>query len=113
VIADVLSAVLMLVGALSCLLGVLGIVRLPSLLSRLQAATKPQTLGLLLILAGTALRVPLESAATLLLVGLFQVITAPVISQIVGRSVHRSGGIRPEVLVVDELAEDRPEDRPS
>lgn len=112
-IADVLSAVLMLVGALSCLLGVLGIVRLPSLLSRLQAATKPQTLGLLLILAGTALRVPLESAATLLLVGLFQVITAPVISQIVGRSVHRSGGIRPEVLVVDELAEDRPEDRPS
>jgi multicomponent Na+:H+ antiporter subunit G len=113
VIADVLSAVLMLVGALSCLLGALGIVRLPSLLSRLQAATKPQTLGLLLILAGTALRVPLESAATLLLVGLFQVITAPVISQIVGRSVHRSGGIRPEVLVVDELAEDRPEDRPS
>ncbi|MCW2722006.1 MAG: multicomponent Na+:H+ antiporter subunit [Pseudonocardiales bacterium] len=112
-IADVLSAVLMLVGALSCLLGALGIVRLPSLLSRLQAATKPQTLGLLLILAGTALRVPLESAATLLLVGLFQVITAPVISQIVGRSVHRSGGIRPEVLVVDELAEDRPEDRPS
>nr|WP_297659870.1 monovalent cation/H(+) antiporter subunit G [Pseudonocardia sp.] len=111
--ADVLSAVLMLVGALSCLLGALGIVRLPSLLSRLQAATKPQTLGLLLILAGTALRVPLESAATLLLVGLFQVITAPVISQIVGRSVHRSGGIRPEVLVVDELAEDRPEDRPS
>ena len=110
---DVLSAVLMLAGALSCLLGALGLVRLPSLLSRLQAATKPQTLGLFLILAGTALRVDLESAATLLLVGLFQVITAPVISQIVGRSVHRSGGVRPEVLVVDELAEERPQDRPS
>ena len=102
---DVLSAILMLAGALSCLLGALGLVRLPSLLSRLQAATKPQTLGLFLILAGTALRVE-ESAATLLLVGLFQVITAPVISQIVGRSVHRSGGIRPEVLVVDELPEE-------
>jgi multicomponent Na+:H+ antiporter subunit G len=107
VIIDVLSAALMLLGALSCLLGAVGLVRLPSLLPRLQAATKPQTLGLLLILAGTALRVELESAATLLLVGLFQVITAPVISQIVGRSVHR-GGVRPDVLVVDELHEDPP-----
>lgn len=106
---DVASAALMLLGALSCLLGALGLVRLPSLLSRLQAATKPQTLGLFLILAGTALRVDLQSAATLLLVGLFQVITAPVLSQIVGRSVHRSGGVRPEALVVDE----RPEDGPS
>jgi multicomponent Na+:H+ antiporter subunit G len=108
-ITDVLSAVLLLLGALSCLLGALGLVRLPSLLSRLQAATKPQTLGLFLILAGTALRVELVSAATLLLVGLFQVITAPVISQLVGRSVHRSGGVRPEVLVVDELADRRPD----
>jgi multicomponent Na+:H+ antiporter subunit G len=70
----------------------------------LQAATKPQTLGLLLVLAGTALRVPVESAVTLLLVGLFQVLTAPVISQLVGRSAYRSGAIRPEVLVVDELS---------
>ena len=107
-IADVVSAVLMLAGALSCLLGALGLVRLPSLLSRLQAATKPQTLGLFLILVGAALRVPLESAATLLLVVLFQVITAPVISQIVGRSIHRSGGVRPDVLVVDERDEERP-----
>jgi multicomponent Na+:H+ antiporter subunit G len=104
-VTDVVSAVLLLVGALSCLLGALGLVRLPSLLSRLQAATKPQTLGLFLVLAGTALRVPLDSAVTLLLVGLFQVITAPVVSQLVGRSAVRSGAVRPEVLVVDELAD--------
>jgi multicomponent Na+:H+ antiporter subunit G len=103
-VIDVVSAVLLLLGALSCLLGAIGLARLPSPLSRLQAATKPQTLGLLLVLAGTALRVPVESAVTLLLVGLFQVITAPVISQLAGRSVHRSGAVRPEVLVVDELA---------
>jgi multicomponent Na+:H+ antiporter subunit G len=102
-ITELISGALLLVGALSCLLGALGLVRLPSLLSRLQAATKPQTLGLLLILAGTALRVPPESAVTLLLVGLFQVITAPVISQLVGRSAYRSGAVRPEVLVVDDL----------
>jgi multicomponent Na+:H+ antiporter subunit G len=103
-VIDVISAVLLLTGAFSCFLGALGLVRLPSMLSRLQAATKPQTLGLLLVLAGTALRVPLDSAVTLLLVGLFQVITAPVVAQLVGRSAYRSGSVRPEVLVVDELA---------
>jgi multicomponent Na+:H+ antiporter subunit G len=104
-VADIVSACLMLVGALSCLLGAIGLVRLPSLLSRLQAATKPQTLGLFLVLAGTAMRVPVDSAVTLVLVALFQVITSPVISQLVGRSAYRSGAVRPEVLVVDELAE--------
>jgi len=113
VILDAMSAVLLLLGALSCLLGALGLVRLPDLPSRMQAATKPQTLGLLLILAGTALRVELESAVTLLLVGLFQVITAPVIAQLLGRSAYRGGSVRPELLVVDELAGKMPEERSS
>jgi multicomponent Na+:H+ antiporter subunit G len=112
-ITDVVSAVLLLTGALSCLLGALGLVRLPDLPGRLQAATKPQTLGLLLILAGTALRVELESAVTLVLVGLFQVITAPVISQLVGQSAYRAGAVRQELLVIDELAGKMPEDRSS
>jgi multicomponent Na+:H+ antiporter subunit G len=103
-VIDIVSAVLLLLGALSCLLGAFGLVRLPDLPGRLQAATKPQTLGLFLILAGTALRVELESAVTLLLVGLFQVITAPVISQLLGRSAYRGGTVRRELLVVDELA---------
>jgi multicomponent Na+:H+ antiporter subunit G len=107
-VVDIVSAVLLLLGALSCLLGAIGLVRLPSMLSRLQAATKPQTFGLFLVLAGTALRVPTDSAVTLVLVALFQVITAPVISQLVGRSAYRSGAVRPEVLVVDELADGRP-----
>lgn len=103
-VRDIASALLLLLGALSCLLGAVGLLRLPDLLARLQAATKPQTLGLLLVLAGTALRVELESAVTLALVAFFQVITAPVISQIAGRSVYRSGGVPRDVLVVDELA---------
>jgi multicomponent Na+:H+ antiporter subunit G len=107
---DLVCAVLLLTGAVSCLLGALGLVRLPDLPSRMQAATKPQTLGLLLILVGTALRVELESAVTLLLVGLFQVITAPVISQLLGRSAYRAGTVRRELLVVDELAGKMPEE---
>ncbi len=102
---EVVSAVLMLTGATSCLLGAIGLVRLPDLPARLQAATKPQTLGLALVLLGTALRVELASAVTLGLVVLFQVMTAPVVSQLVGRAAYRSGGVPPGVLVVDELAE--------
>jgi multicomponent Na+:H+ antiporter subunit G len=103
-ILDVVSAVLLLLGALSSLLGAVGLLRLPDLPARLQAATKPQSLGLLLVLAGAALRVELESAVTLVLVALFQVITAPVISQLIGRSAYRSGNVRRDLLVVDELA---------
>ncbi|OLT14038.1 sodium:proton antiporter [Pseudonocardia sp. CNS-139] len=108
---DVVSAVLLLLGALSCLLGAVGLLRLPDLPARLQAATKPQTLGLLLILAGAALRVELESAATLVLVALFQVITAPVIAQLAGRSAYGGGVVRRDLLVTDELARDTPGER--
>jgi multicomponent Na+:H+ antiporter subunit G len=105
VIRETVASVLLLAGALQCLLGAIGLLRLPSLLGRLQAATKPQTLGLLLVLAGTALLVPLVDAATLVLVALFQLITAPVLSQLVGRSAYRSGAVQPEILVADELAD--------
>ena len=102
---DIVCAVLLLAGALSCLLGALGLVRLPDLPARLQAATKPQTLGLVLILVGTAVRLEFENAATLVLVIGFQVVTAPVISQIVARSAYRTGTLDRENLVVDELAD--------
>jgi multicomponent Na+:H+ antiporter subunit G len=107
-VKDAVAAALMLLGALSCLLGAIGLVRLPDLPARLQAATKPQTLGLSLVLLGTALRVELAGAVTLVLVVLFQVITAPVVSQLVGRAAYRSGAIPEGALVVDELAERMP-----
>lgn len=104
-ISDLISAALMLIGATSCLLGALGLVRLPDLPARLQATTKPQTLGLLLILLAAAIRLEFENTTTLVLVMLFQMLTAPVISQVVGRSAYRSGAIDRDSLVVDELRE--------
>ncbi len=102
-VAGAVSSVLLLSGAAFCLLGAFGLLRFPDLLSRLQAATKPQTIGLVLILLGTAVRLNFDSAATLMLVAVFQVITAPVISQLVGRSAYRSGELRRDALVVDDL----------
>lgn len=102
---DVISAVLLISGALSCLMGAIGMITFPDVAARLQAATKPQTLGLLLVLAGTALRLPPREAAALLVVALFQLLTSPVLAQLVGRSAYRADGVRHEALVVDELGE--------
>ena len=66
---DVLSAALLLAGvALSVVAGV-GLVRFPDVFSRMHAATKPATLGILLVGCGAALRVDDRSdAAKVLLV---------------------------------------------
>ena len=53
-VLDVVGAVLLLLGALLCLAGAIGLMRFPDTLSRLHAATKPQTLGLILVLTGLA-----------------------------------------------------------
>lgn len=102
---DVVSAVLLITGAVSCLFGAVGLVSFPDVTSRLQAATKPQTLGLILLLLGTAIQLEFRLASGLVLVALFQMLTAPVLAQLVGRAAYRSDSIRRDTLVVDELAE--------
>ena len=102
---DVFSAVFLLLGALSCVLGAIGVLTFPDVAARLQAATKPQTLGLLFILIGTAVRLDLSEACGLILVGVFQLLTAPVLAQLVGRSAYRTDCLRRDTLVVDALGE--------
>lgn len=102
-IRDVLAAILLLSGATFCLLGALGLLRFPDTLSRLHAAAKAQTVGLLLILLGTATQVPLPYALMLVLVALFQLITVPVTGQIVGRASYRTDALHRPGLVADEL----------
>ncbi|MCW2714246.1 MAG: monovalent cation/proton antiporter subunit MnhG/PhaG [Frankiales bacterium] len=108
-VLDVVSAVLLLSGVALAVIAGLGLVRLPDVFSRMHAATKPATLGLVLVLLGAALRVEDGSdAATLLLVGAFQFLTAPVGAHIIGRSAYRAGAGALDDLVVDELRERDP-----
>ncbi|QKW35029.1 monovalent cation/H(+) antiporter subunit G [Actinomadura sp. NAK00032] len=97
------SAVLLLAGAAFCAVGALGMLRFPDLLTRLHAATKPQTIGLLLVLAGVALRADsVTAAAPLLLVAVFQLITAPVTAQTIAGAAYRAGVIDRAALALDE-----------
>jgi len=105
-VLDVLAAAALLAGCLLSLLAALGMVRFPDLLSRMHAATKPQVLGLVLVLAALALR--LRDGTTLgllLLVVLFQFATAPIASHMAGRAAFRAGQVDQELLVADELSE--------
>lgn len=105
-ILDTAGALLVVLGAAICLLGVIGMLRLPDVLSRSHAATKPQTLGIILVLAGVALRLRTGmDLATLALIGFFQMLTGPVASHLVARSAYRTGQVQHEELLFDELDE--------
>ncbi|PSL00667.1 multisubunit sodium/proton antiporter MrpG subunit [Murinocardiopsis flavida] len=104
--ADWCTAVLLPLGALFSLVGTIGVVRFPTLLGRMHAATKPDTVGLVLLLVGAAFQLPdIGSAAPLALVALFQLVTVPVLAQTLGRVAYSRGEVDPDHLVVDELAD--------
>ncbi len=100
---DVVSAALLLTGVALAVVAALGLVRFPDVFSRMHAATKPATLGLLLITVGAALRMDGGDAVKLLLVAAFQFVTAPVAAHMIGRAAYRSGAGALERLVVDDL----------
>ena len=104
-VADVLAAVCLLGGALLAFAAGVGVVRFPDLLSRMHSATKPQVLGLVLVLLGLALRLRTGPALwMLLLVVLFQLLTSPVAAHMVGRAAYGAGVGALDELVVDDLA---------
>ena len=101
---DGVSAVLLLTGTALAVLAGLGLVRFPDVFSRMHAATKPATLGLLCVTVGAALQMEQGSdAVKLLLVAAFQLLTAPVAAHMIGRAAYRSGSGALDDLVVDEL----------
>lgn len=106
-ILDIVSAVLVLGGAFLTLAAGIGLIRFPDALSRLHAATKPQILGLILVVIAIAIEA--RSWTTLLAlvpVVLFQMLLAPTASHMIGRAGYRLGDFRPELSLVDELADD-------
>ena len=107
-VADVLAAVCLLGGALLAFAAGVGVGRFPDLLARMHSATKPQVLGLVLVLLGLALRLRTGPAIwMLLLVVLFQMLTSPVAAHMVGRAGYRTGKVRHDLLLVDELTADQ------
>lgn len=103
-VIDVLTAICLILGSLMSLAAAIGLLRFPDLMSRMHAATKPQVLGLFLMLAAVALQMRSWVLLPLLvIVWLFQLLTVPVSAHMVGRAGYRTKHRRPELLSSDEL----------
>jgi len=88
--------------------GCLGLVRLPDVYNRLQAATKSVTMGTCSILFGSFLVVGFTAAGfKSLLCILFLLLTMPVAAHAVARGAHRAGVKLWDKSVIDKYAEDK------
>lgn len=69
-----------------------GLIRLPDLFSRLHAATKATSLGMIGMLTAVVLLTPaVDTGIKALVALLFQVLTAPVSAHVIGRAAYRVG----------------------
>ena len=103
-VIDTVTAVFLVAGALMSLAAAVGLLRFPDLLSRMHAATKPQVLGLFLLLAAIGLQMRSWWVWPVLLVAwIFQLLTVPVSAHMVGRAGNRTKHMHRELLSSDDL----------
>jgi multicomponent Na+:H+ antiporter subunit G len=95
-VLNVIGATLMLCGSLLALTAAIAIVRFPDTLRRMHAATKPQVVGLIMVLAGAVLELRGN-------VDIFTLFTAPVIAHSVGRVAYREQRDQDGLLMINEL----------
>ena len=111
-VLDLLAAMLVLAGSALALTAAIGVLRFPDTLTRMHAATKPQVLGLVLVLIGATIRLRGNvDVGMLVLTAMFTVITAPVIAHRVGQLAYREQRISDE-LTVDEMRDDAKRSNP-
>lgn len=102
--ATVITEILMIAGALLMLLAAVGVVRLPDLFIRMQAATKASVLGASCMLLAAAVHFgDLGVAARLGATIVFLCLTAPVAAHLIGRAAYTVGVPLWEGTVIDEL----------
>lgn len=103
-VLDTVALVLVLIGAVLCLTATMGLLRWRDVPTRLHAATKPQVLGVLLIVVAVALSLRTwEVVAFGIPIVLIQFATAPLAAHMVGRAAYRNRTTDEEGLYIDEL----------
>lgn len=101
-----IAAVLMLIGALFCLLATIGLVRFPDLYTRMHAASKAGPLGAGLILLSVALNSGDWAVAARCLLGFVFVLgTAPVSAHLLARAALRGRSAPPDTQSIDRIKE--------
>ena len=101
----IVADLLLLAAALLTLAAGVGLLRFGDALARLHAATKPQVLGLLCVLAAIAVgNERWDLVPALIPVAVLQLVTVPVSAHMIARAAYRTGNYREDLLTEDELA---------
>ena len=109
--SDVISAVLMTVGAGFTLVATVGLHRFDDVFARMHAAGKASTLGVLLIVAGAAVRLSeLGQVLKLSVVAILAILTIPAGVHVIARAAWRAGTELSEATEFDDTARRRFED---
>jgi multicomponent Na+:H+ antiporter subunit G len=105
---EIIGYIFIVIGLIFDFFGCLGLIRLPDVYNRLQAATKCVTLGTCSILFGLFLFKGFTAAGIkALLCILFIVLTAPVSAHALARGAHKSGVKLWNKSVCDKYEEDK------
>jgi multicomponent Na+:H+ antiporter subunit G len=87
---DVIASIALVLGALMSLLAGIAVLRFPDTMSRIHAATKPQVLGIMLLMLGVGLRLGSPAViGMLVLIVVLQFVTAPVSAHLTVRVAYR------------------------
>jgi multicomponent Na+:H+ antiporter subunit G len=87
--SEIVSGALLMIGTGFLLVAAIGVIRMPDLFTRMQAATKGATLGISCVLLSVAFSVDdFGVAARALLTIAFFVLTAPVAAHMIGRAAY-------------------------
>lgn len=102
--AEGLSQVLLLLGTVFMLLGAIGMVRMPDVLTRMHSSTKSSTLGVGLIMLGVALHFgEFSIGVRAIAIIVFMFSTAPVAAHMIARAAYLSGVPLWEGTLSDEM----------
>lgn len=105
---DVITVVLLGLGSLCVLLAAVGVVRMPDLFTRMQAACKASTLGAILVLLPTAYIFPDRAVWTILVI-VFLALTTPIATHTIARAAYLSGTRMADPGALDEFEPNLPE----
>lgn len=79
---------LIIIGIFFCVVGIIGMIRMPDVYSRVNATGKVSTMGLMSLLAGSAFILPEVTLKALVLM-LFLLITSPVASHAIANAAYK------------------------
>lgn len=103
-VAEFVGIIALSLGLFFCGVGVLGVMRMPDIYTRLHASGKVATLGLFGLLVGTAILMPAASLK-LLALGLFMLVASPLTTHAIAASDHRRKEVLEELIEMQDTEE--------